>query len=572
MRLRKPSGALAASLVALALAISACGGAKDSRNAGRTAPISMLEQVAYQPRDALQQGGTLHLAMDQWSTNWQVESRNGDTGADTALVMSAMLPSPFHFGADGTPVSDGDYLTAEPVETTVAGKQTITYDLNPKAIWSDGTPITYKDWVADWKALDGGDKAYAPADTEGYDRISSVAEGVNEHEVVVTFASAFTDWKSLFAPLYPASEVATAEAFNHKLTASLGLSAGPFTQGSINAADQTVTLVANPKWWGEPPMLSAITFTTVAADGQAQAFADGEIDSVDIGVDPAALKTAEAAKNAVVVRAGSSQYRQLTMNAASPYLADQSVRQAIAEALDRQAIAQSDLAGMDVPETVLDSHFFMPSQLGYADDAGEVGAYDPAAARRLLTRAGWIQAAGSRYRTKGGKQLDLSLLIQKGVQVAAGEASQIISMLEQVGIKVTVTQEGDDFLTKVAAGGFDLAVFARTLDEFPVSSNVAHYQGDTAQGGTWGTNYSHLASLSLDSLLAKATSAVTLADETTIINQADQQVWQEAGSIPFYQGPEIDVQAPNLANYGAFGYADVVWQNVGFVADGTPTS
>lgn len=566
MRLRKSSGALAASLAALAMAISACGSAKVSANAGSTAPTaSKLQEVDYQPRDALQQGGTLRLAMDQWSTNWQVESAEGDPGPDTALVMSALLPSPFHFKADGTTTYNGDYLAAEPTETTVDGKQTITYDLNPKAVWSDGTPITYKDWVADWKALSGRDKAYAPATSAGYDRIASVVKGTSEYEVVVTFASPFVDWKSLFGDIYPAAEVATAADFNQGLTASLGLSGGPFTQGSVNQADQTVTLVANPKWWGEPPILSKITFATVPDDDQARAFADGEIDSVDVGPNAPALRTAEGGKDAVVMRAGGPQYRQLTVNAAGPDLGDRSVRQAIAEALNRQAIAQSDLAGLEVPEKVLDSHFFTPTQLGYADNAGSVGAYDPAAAQQLLTQAGWTQATGSAYRTKDGKELDLSLLIPQDEPVAAAEANLITGMLKQIGVKVTVTQDGENLAADIDAGKFDLTVLTSTLDAFPVAGNVALYQSDTAQGGTWGENHAHVGSQALDSLLAKATTAGTLADETATANQADRQVWQEAGVIPFYQLPEIQVQERSLANYGAFGYGDVVWQNVGFI-------
>lgn len=567
MRLRKSSGALAASLAALAMAISACGSAQDSANTDSAAPAnSKLEHVNYQPRDALQQGGTLRLAMDRWSTNWQLESADGDTGPDTALVMSALLPSPFHFKPDGTPTYNGDYLAAEPVETTVDGKQTITYDLNPKAVWSDGTPITYKDWVANWKALNGSNKAYAPASTAGYDQISAVAEGTSEYEVVVTFASPFADWKSLFSDLYPAAEVATPEVFNQQLTGSLGLSGGPFTPASVNPADQSVTLVANPKWWGEPPMLSAITFTTLAADDQPQAFVDGQIDSVDIGTNAAGLKTAEAAKDAVVMTAGGTQYRQLTMNAASPSLADQTVRQAIAEALDREAIAQSDLDGLGVPATVLDNHFFMPSQLGYADDAGKVGTYDPSAAGQLLTQAGWTQATGSPYRTKDGKEFDLSLVIPQDDKVAANEANLVTAMLKQVGIKVTVSQEGEAFTTDIDAGKFDLTVFSRTVGAFPVVGSAAFYQSDTAQGGTRGDNDARLGSPALDSLLAKAAGAATLADETTSVNQADRQAWQEAGTIPLYQQPQVFAQLRALANFGAFGYADIVWQNVGFMS------
>ena len=60
--------------------------------------------------------------------------------------------------------------------------------------------------------------------------------------------------------------------------------------------------------------------------------------------------------------------------------------------------------------------------------------------------------------------------------------------------------------------------------------------------------------------------AATLADETTSVNQADRQVWQEAGTIPLYQQPQVYAQLRALANFGAFGYADIVWQNVGFMS------
>ena len=504
------------------------------------------------------------MAMDQWSTTWQIESTNGNSDEDTATVMSALLPSPFHFKADGTPFYNADYLTGEPTETTVGGKQTITYELNPKGVWSDGTPITYKDWAANWKSLSGTDAAFAPAGTTGYSQISSVVQGKDQYEVVVTFSSPFADWKSLFGDLYPASEVATPDDFNKKLTSTLGVSGGPFMQGSMSQTDKSVTLVPNPKWWGDAPLLSSISFATVSANDQPQAFANGEVDTIDVGPNAAGLKTAKGSKNGVILTAGGPQYRQLTVNGASPILSDQSVRQAIAESLNRSAIAQSDLAGMGVPETVVDSHFFMPNQDGYTDNAAAVGKYDTSAAEQLLTQAGWTQAAGSQYRTKAGKELDLNLLIPQDVSVASNEATLITAMLKVVGIKVTTSQEGDNFFTDINAGKFDMTVFSWTLNDFPVSGNVALYQSDKAQGGTWGDNFTHLGSTALDTLLQNAVSAQTQADETTTINQADQQIWQEAGLIPFYQRPEIQAQVKNLANYGAFGFADIVWQNVGF--------
>lgn len=567
MRLSKSSGALAASLVAVALASSACSSSKSSGNSSGTPKqvVSTQEQINAQPRSALKQGGTLRLPMEQWSSNWQVSSTNGNVDVDTQTVMESLLPAPFHFKADATPFYNPDYLTGEPTVSTVNGKQTITYELNPKAVWSDGTPITYKDWVAMWKSLNGTNAAFAPASTTGYNQISSVVQGKDQYEVVVTFSTPFADWKSLFGLLYPASEVDNPTDFNKKLMSTLGLSGGPFMLGSMNQTDKTVTLVPNPKWWGDAPLLSSIAFSTITADAQPQAFANGEVDSIDIGPNPAGEQTAKKAKNSVILTAGGPQYRQLTMNGASPILADQSVRQAIAEALNRTAIAQSDLAGMGVPETVVNSHFFMPNQQGYVNNAGAVGTYSPSAAEQLLTQAGWTQAAGSTYRTKNGKELDLGLLIPQDVKVASNEATLITQMLKVIGIKVTVTQEGDNFFTDINGGKFDMTVFSWILNDFPVSGNISLYQTDKAQGGSWGQNFTHLGNATLDSLMQKATTSNTQADESTLINQADQQIWQEAGLIPFYQRPMIEGQVKNLANYGAFGFADVVWQNIGFM-------
>jgi peptide/nickel transport system substrate-binding protein len=566
MRLTKSSGALAASLVAVALASTACSSSSKGTNPTAAKPVvATQEEINAQPRSALQQGGTLRLPMDDWSTNWQLSSQNGNVSQNTLTVMSALLPSPFHFTANDTPYFDSDYLTGEPTEATVNGKQTITYELNPKAVWSDGTPITYKDYIANWKSLNGTNAAFAPAATTGYSQISNVAEGTSQFEVVVTFSTPFADWKSLFSGLYPASEIATPKVFNNGLMSSLGLSGGPFIQGAMSQTDQSLTLVPNPKWWGDQPLLSSIAFSTITDNDTPQAFANGEIDSFDLGPDPAGLKTAKSAKNAVILTAGGPEYRQMTMNASSPNLTDESVRQAIAEALNRTAIAESDLAGMGVPETLVNSHFFMPNQQGYTNNSGAVGTYNPTSAEQLLNSAGWTLPAGGTYRTKDGKELDLTLLIPQDVSVATNEATLITEMLKQVGIKITVDSEGNNFFTDINGGKFDLTVFSWILNDFPVSGNVSLYQSAAAQGGSWGQNYTHVGSSALDTLLQNATDSTNQTAEAGIINQADQQIWQEAGLIPFYERPEIEPQVKTLANYGAFGFADTIWQNVGFV-------
>jgi len=563
MRLSKSTGVLAASLVAVALVSSACSSSKGS---GTTAaPISATqEQINAQPRSALQQGGTLKLAMADWSTNWQLASENGNVSEDTLTVMSAVLPSPFHFEADATPYYDPDYLTGEPVASTVGGKQTITYELNSKAVWSDGTPITAADWIANWKALNGTNTAFAPDATTGYNQISSVKAGKSAYEVVVTFATPFADWKSLFSDLYPASELSTPTEFNNALTSKLGVSGGPFEQGTISQTDQTVSLVPNPKWWGDAPLLSSINFSTVTDNAQPQAFANGELSSVDLGPSPTGLKTAKATKNSSILTAGGPEFRALTENGSSAILSNVDVRQAVAEALNRSAIAESDLAGMNVPETLVNNHFFMPNQKGYVNTSGAVGTYSPSSAEKLLDDAGWTLASGATYRTKDGKTLSLNLLIPADTAVATNEATLITDMLKAVGIKVTTTQDGNSFFTDIIAGKFDITIFSWIGTDFPFSSNFSLYQSEAAQGGSWGQNYAHVGSSAIDKALTTAVGASSQDEEIAQANAIDKQLWQEAGVIPFYQRPEIEAQVKNLANYGAFGFADTIWQNIGF--------
>lgn len=561
MRLTKSAGVFAASLVAVALASSACSSSKSTT--GSTAPISASQtQINAQPVSNLKQGGTLSLAMQQWSTQWQITSLNGNVTGDTQTVMTALLPSPYHFTATGTPYYNPDYLTGEPVESTVAGKQTVTYELNPKAVWSDGTPVTYKDYAANWESLNGTNAAFNPSGTTGYSNISSVKEGKDQFEVVVTYSTPFTDWKSLFGPLYPASEVDTPTAYNKDLLTSLGLSAGPFMQGSVNQTDQTVTLVPNPKWWGSAPKLSQIVFKSIANNAEAQAFANGEIQSFDIGVDASGYKTVKGTKGSVVYQAGGPWFRALTMNAGSADLSDVQVRQAIAEALDRTAIAKSDLTGLPASDTLVNNHFYMPNQAGYTNTSGSVGTFDVSAAEKLLDAAGWTLPAGGTYRTKDGKELDLHMLIPSDTAVATNESTLITAMLKAVGIKVTTTGEGDPFFTDVQAGKFDLTVFTWQGTDFPIASGVSQYMNVSA--GNWGYNYARIGSSTIDSEMNTAIAQTDGATATADINKADAAIWQEAGVIPFYQRPQLEGQVSNLANYGAFGFADTIWQNVGF--------
>ena len=89
-----------------------------------------------------------------------------------------------------------------PRRETTNGKQVVTYKINPKAVWSDGQPITAKDFEFTWQIQKSADPAKggcaALLTTVGYDQIASVEGSDNDKTVTVTYAKPFADWKSLF--------------------------------------------------------------------------------------------------------------------------------------------------------------------------------------------------------------------------------------------------------------------------------------------------------------------------------------------------------------------------------------
>ena len=69
----------------------------------------------------------------------------------------------------------------ESATVTSTNPQTVVYKLNPKAVWSDGTPITADDFIYNWQAQSGnpaytdvGNQPYDAASTAGYNQVQSV--------------------------------------------------------------------------------------------------------------------------------------------------------------------------------------------------------------------------------------------------------------------------------------------------------------------------------------------------------------------------------------------------------------
>ena len=566
MTMDRTAGIFIASVSMLALALTGCGKGSSETAAPATPKAQQradLNQMNPQPRDKIQQGGKLTWAIDTVPANFNWGELDG-TGVGL-LILQAVLPGPFTFDASGTPAYDPDYLTAEPTVVTNP-KQVVTYELNPKALWYDGTPITAADFIAFWKSLNGTNKAYHISSSNGYSQIGKVAQGSSKFEVVVTFNKPYADWKGLFSPLYPASTSNDPNVFNTGWKDRILTSAGPFKFQSYDATAKIYTIVPNEKWWGHKPKLDSIVYRVIDDDAQPTALANGEIDLEDVGGNADYYNKVKAVPEAEIRIAGGPNFRHITINGQSPQLQDVNVRQALAMAIDRAAIAKAELGALPVNAVPLGNHLFMENQKGYQDNSGVV-AYNPAKAKQMLDAAGWTLQGNKRV--KDGKTLSINLVIPGGISVSKSESELIQNMLAQIGVELKInTVPGNDFFDKyIAPGRFDFTVFSWLGTPFPVSSAQSLYVkpvGDSIQ-----QNYSRVGTDQIDRLFNETVQQLDPAKAIVMANEIDKLLWAEVPSLPTYQRPDIWAVRKGLANIGAYGFASVTYEDIGWMPGST---
>jgi peptide/nickel transport system substrate-binding protein len=475
------------------------------------------------------------------------------------------MPGMFNVDAAAQPVVNTDYAVSA-VLTATEPKQIVTYKLNPKATWDDGKPITEADFEAQWKALSGKDANFHIASSNGYEKVESVVKGADDKEIVVTFASPFVDWQGLFSPLYPASTNTEPAVFNEGWKDKALTTAGPFKMAAVDATGKTITLARNEKWWGRPAKLDRIIYRQIDRDAQTDALSNGEIDFLGIGSDVNRLKRAQETSGITLHHSSAPNFNHMTINGTSPILSDVNVRKALAMAINRQAIAKTLLGPLGVKTTPLGNHIYMTNQKGYEDNSKAL-AFDTAAAAKLLDDAGWKLSGNTRM--KDGKPLSLRLPLPPSSTIGKQIAELLRAMVQRVGIVIDVQSvPGDDFFPKyVSLGNFDIVLFGWSGTPFPVTSAKSIYvTPKKLPDGTQDVqqNYARIGTPDIDRLFDEAAATFDIDKQITLGNQIDQLIWDEAHSLTFYQVPDIVASKEKLANFGSFGFASVIYEDIGY--------
>jgi peptide/nickel transport system substrate-binding protein len=557
MKIRSLTYGLASVTFAVALVLSGCSSGDQSiPPIGGDATVGTTNDMNPQDPNTLQQGGNLRLALPSMRANFNPLTIDGND--DTQTIHRATLPRAFTIAPDGSATVNPDYFTS--VELTSENPQVVTYTINPKAVWSDGTPITWEDIASQIQATNGKDKRYLIPSSAGSDRVASVTRGVDDRQAVITFAQHYTEWKGMFAGnsmLQPKKMTENPDVFNKGQLNGPGPSAGPFIISNIDRTAQRITLTHNPKWWGATPRLDSITYLVLDDAARVPALQNNTIDATGI----ASLDELQIVRNTpgiAVRRAPTPQWYHFTFNGSpGSILADPALRVAVAKGIDRQAIANISQRGLVDNPTPLNNHVFVAGQEGYQDNSAVV-AFDPEKAKAELDALGWKM--NGQFREKDGRQLTI-----RDVFYDAKSTRQIAQVaqnsLAQIGVNLQLeAKPGTGFFTDwITVGNFDIAQFAWGGDAFPLSSLQQTYKTGSE------SNFGKISTPEIDAKVDEVLDELDAAKARDLANETDKLIFAEGFSLPLFQTPGNVAVRSTLANFGAAGLGDVNYTAIGFM-------
>jgi peptide/nickel transport system substrate-binding protein len=543
---------------AAVLVVSGCSSSKrEVPSAGGNAELGSTSDINPQDPATLQKGGNLRLALSSFPSNWNTLNIDGNE-ADTGSMLRATMPRAFVIAADGSMKVNTDYFSG--VELTSTNPQVVTYTINPKATWSDGTPITWEDIASQINSTSGKDKKFAIAAPNGSDRVGSVTRGVDDRQAVITFAKPYAEWRGMFAGntmLLPKSMTANPEVFNKGQLNGPGPSAGPFMVSTLDRTAQRIVLTRNPKWWGTPPLLDSITYLVLDDAARIPALQNNTIDATGLGsLDE--LTIARRTEGISIRRAPGLSWYHFTFNGApGAILSDKALRLAIAKGIDRQAIADVTQRGLVDKPVPLNNHIFVAGQKGYQDNSAAV-AYDPEKAKQELDALGW--KLNGQFREKDGKQLVIRDVLYDA-QTTRQVALVAQNSLAQIGVKLQIdAKPGNGFFTDyVNVGDFDITQFSWVGDAFALCClNQIYTTGAES-------NFGKISSPEIDAKVEQVLDELDPDKARALANEADKLIFGEVFSLPLFQSPGNVAVRSNLANFGPAGLGDLNYSAIGFM-------
>ncbi len=318
---------------------------------------------------------------------------------------------------------------------------------------------------------------------------------------------------------------------------------GPFTFGSWERGNQ-VTLNRNDDYWGDKAKVDSVRVVAISdPKARATAVQQGEVDGADL-IGPADLQTLKDAGMQIKAREPFT-VLYLGMNQKVKPLDDIKVRQAIAYAIDKDAVAAASLPVGS--ETAI--NFMPPSVNGWTDDVTTYE-YDPEKAKKLLAEAG---ADGTTI------EFNYPTDVSRPYMPSPADTFNVLrTQLEAVGLKIKPVADvwSPDYLDRVTGSSdHGLHLLGWTGDYNDSDNFVGVFFGTPTD--EFGFN-----NKALFDKLARARSIPTVEEQTPLYEEINQDIMDFLPGVPLAHPAPSLAFGPDVKGYQTSPVNDEVYNTV----------
>jgi len=410
---------------------------------------------------------------------------------------------------------------------------TLTYHIRPDARWSDGVPVTARDFVFTLNAIQ-------KSDVEGqrliHDVISSI-RAMDAKTVRAVLRQRYAGWRQLFPWVLP-EHVLRGDDLTRVWTDAIDdprtgrpIGSGPFLVRSWDRG-QRVTYGRNPRYWG--PHTAYVDRLVIRFPGTPKERADGLRSGAltvafGLGDEFPGLRGNPRIRLDTYPGLAAEHLELRLRPGGHPALGQKLVRQALAYGIDRVALVRQVYSGIFSNPSPLDS-MVLPQKNRYYEPS--FGAYRrrPAYARQLLERAGCRLGDDAIYRC-GGQRLTLRLVTTAGVDSRARAVEIVQRQLREIGVDVQLEYApfpvlfGDEGI--LTRGDFDMALFSWVFAPDPSDLGDAFGCGGIE-------NFSGYCQRLVTADLDEADRILDARQRTQVLNRAGRQIARDVPMIPLY--------------------------------------
>ena len=491
-----------------------------------------------------------------------------------SAVVDRMFSSFWYFGTDGSIIPNEDFGT---YEKTSDDPLTVKYTISDDAKWSDGTPVTAGDFIVHWAANNDTIKAEG-AETPLFDSISfeqgkyipEAPEGeADGKEFTVTYPEPYADWEILISTALPAHIVAkeAGMSFEELVTAakekdvealtpaaefwndgwdfspgelpdaSLVPSMGPykFKDGGWQAG-QSITLEANPEYWGTPAATKELVLRFADPKTHVQALQNGDLDVIEPQATVDTLQQLEGLGEDVNVQTGDQltwEHVDYNRGEGSVFADSPELREAFALCLPRQQIVDNLIKPIYADAQVMNLREVFPFQDKYQEVVDE--AYP-----KEMDEPN-IEKAKELVEKSGVSTPTVRLGYQAGNQRRTETVALIKSSCDQAGFDVQDANSPVFFKEVMPAGDYDAALYA-WAGSGQKASGANIYQSDGAQ------NQQSYNNPEVDAAWDKLATSLDENEQLEQVKTIEKLLWEDFQAIPLYAHPGLVGHKADVAN------------------------